>query len=357
MPNGVNAIIDRRDRVARWEGESEFHAEGRATTKAMNKILADFAKVDVKKRRLVIHDGIGQSAWINWDKEPGKREEAQIDWELTVWPKGKWEWSRKLSGNINLPVDKKPDLPAQLDVYTANIRWADVVVPARIEVIDERLESHGFTSADGIVIEGTIKEPLGGKPIVGTMRVQRIGRKDGKTAYPDIAVSRSNEAGICVLKNLPAAWVRVVVEAGRDLLPELSGTPDSTTNRNSDAFHSSLARAVSISGRVTDKSGVPVAGVDVRLRDVVVNVESADEYPSPSDGGLITDVDGRFRFDQVPAGTGTVRLRKSGYSMPGRGQSVTLPASGVELLLLESGTTLVGERDSARRQGENEKLR
>ena len=49
----------------------------------MNRILADFAKVEVKTKRIVVHDGIGQSYLINMDLQSEMIKAANIDYDLT----------------------------------------------------------------------------------------------------------------------------------------------------------------------------------------------------------------------------------------------------------------------------------
>jgi hypothetical protein len=337
MPKGAAAIINRLDRIAWWEGEGEFYAEGRGDIEVMNAILTDFAKLDVKIKRIVVHDGIGQSYWINMDKEPDKRKAAQIDWAFMVWPSGKWEWSRKLGRKL-LPLDKA-DLPSQIDVYTANIRWGNVFVPAGIEVIDERLEAHGFTVADGIVIEGHAKDLQNGKPIVASVRVQQIDRKAGKKAgkkevYATIAESNSDASGRWVLRNLGAGSVRIVLEAD-GFAPRVVGYARLDDQPQWQAYNSGLARPAPLSGRITDTTGAPLAQVEVSLVDVIV--EPGDDYESPTGYRLKTDAEGRFRFDQVPSGKVKVRLHKHGYSMTGLGQPITVPANDIELPMMKAG--------------------
>lgn len=60
-PKGAAAIFNHPGRVAWWEGPpfggGQWHAECRGDAKAFNAVLADFAKLDVKTKRLVVHDG------------------------------------------------------------------------------------------------------------------------------------------------------------------------------------------------------------------------------------------------------------------------------------------------------------
>ena len=80
-------------------------------------------------------------------------------------------------------------------------------------------------------------------------------------------------------------------------------------------FSCGLAPASTLSGRVTDEAGKPVADVAVRLSDVM---------PAGSTGGYRllneslgkTAADGRFQSDQVPAGKARIGLHKAGYILP-----------------------------------------
>jgi len=343
MPKGAGAIINHLDRIAWWEGDGgPFHAEGLSDTLAMNEIVTAFGKFDVKTRRIVVHDGIGQSYWLNMQQSEMK-EAAKIDWTFLVWPEGKWENSRWMFSRRKEPPREKPDLPAQIDVYTANIRWADVIVPAGIQVIDERLEAHGFKAADGIVIGGHVKELVDGQPMVATVHAQRIETKKGQGyVYTDLAQSKSDSAGKWVLKNLPPAWIRIVVEAD-GFVPRVVGYAHCFDQPQWHSFDAGLIRAISLSGRVTDQSGTPLADVDVRLDDVIVakGDETGDRYESPSNFRFKTDADGRFHSNQVLAGKATVWLHKSGYSMGGLGRSVTLPTKELELQLMKAGSIRV----------------
>ena len=67
-----------------------------------------------------------------------------MDWSFTVWQLANWKQLAKMP-----PALKPADMgdanngpPTQIDVYTGGrIRWADVVVPKGIEVIDQRSRS------------------------------------------------------------------------------------------------------------------------------------------------------------------------------------------------------------------------
>src|SRR3974390_1609048 len=66
-PKGAAAIFNHPGRVAWWEGPpfggGQWHSECRGDAGAFNGILAEFARLDIKTKRVVIHDGIGHSFW------------------------------------------------------------------------------------------------------------------------------------------------------------------------------------------------------------------------------------------------------------------------------------------------------
>ena len=82
-----------------------------------------------------------------------------------------------------MPADLKPTRfrrcrqgpPAEIDVFAGgNIRWADVTVPKGLEVVDQRLEAHGFTTADGVVLEGKVFDLATHRPVAGRMKLELI---------------------------------------------------------------------------------------------------------------------------------------------------------------------------------------
>jgi hypothetical protein len=342
-PKGAAAIFNHAGRIAWWEGPpfggGQWHAECRGDAKVINAVLADFAKLDIKAKRVVVHDGTGYSFWLAPNDEPEKRATAKMDWAFTVWQPASWERLRKLPADLNPtdPGDAGP--PAQIDVYTAGVRWADVTVPAGIEVIDQRLEAHGFSAADGIVLEGKVVDLATKQPIAATMRLQRVEpQKKGGYLYPVVAEAKADAQGHWVLRKAPEGWVRVVVEAD-GFVPRVAGYARFDGQPRWQSYESGLARSAPVSGRVTDDAGKPLAEVSVRLGDV--QPESGGQYDSPLEYTFKTDADGRFRADPVPAGKATVWVHKAGYCRPGLGLPITTPKADVELRMIQSSSVRV----------------
>jgi hypothetical protein len=99
-------------------------------------------------------------------------------------------------------------------------------------------------------------------------------------------------------------------------------------------YDGGLARPVSVSGRVTDDEGQPLADVEVRLGDVVAGDDG--RYDSPNEFRSKTNADGRFEFIAVPIGEVRVWINKKGYCRPGLGPTITTPTKDLELTMLKA---------------------
>jgi hypothetical protein len=338
-PNGAAAICNNPARIAFWEGPllgGPRHFEYRGDAKTFNAVLSDFAKLDVKTKRVVVHDGIKNSIWSNTNNDHARQVDARVDWIFMVWKPAYWEDLKKLPIDLN-PIgtrdfDKGP--PAQIDVYTGgNLRWSDVTMPEGIELIDERLEAHSCTPADGVVLEGKVIDLATNQPLAAKMLLQRMEQEPkGERRYTVASEVVTDRQGRWVLKKSPEGWHRVVVEAD-GYVPRVAGY----VQYDQPGWHfydCGLLRPASVAGRITDDAGQPLADVKVQLWNVGSNVvgryESTHEYASQ------TGADGRFIIDQIPVGSAMIRLRKSGYSCPGLGQTITTPAKDVELDMIKS---------------------
>lgn len=335
-PDGAEVIFNRPARIAWWEGPpfggGQWHAECRGDAETFNAVLADFAKLDVKNKRLVLHDGVGRSFWLNPNNEPEKREAARVDWQFMVWVPASWTFQQTLSPDINAasPQDAETGPPAQIDVFTGgDLRWADVTLPPGINVIDQRLEANGFKLADGTVLEGSVIDVVKREPIAATVQLQRIeSRPEGGYRYETVSETSADTHGRWVLKNAPTGRHRIIVSAD-GYVPRIAGHIQVDDQPGWHEYDTNLSRPATISGRVTDAAGQPLADATVRLGDVV----SADEsrYESPDKYEVSSDTLGRFCIEQAPVGTATVRVYKPGYARPGLGKSITIPTDGLSL--------------------------
>ncbi len=347
-PKGAEPLFNNTARVAWWEGPpfggGNWHAEFRGDAKVLNAFLDGFAKLDVKNKHLVLHDGVGQSFWLNANHEAAKQEAAKLDWTFEVWQSANWEHLRKLPADLNPtdPTDADAGPPSQIDVYTGgSIHWSDVNVPKGLTVVDQRLEAHGFTPDDKTVLEGIVIDLATKQPTAARVVLQRIEpQPKGGYHYTEVAKANADAQGKWVLKNAPTGWFQIVAEAD-GYVPRIIGYGQFDDQPRWQSYQTGLARPTVISGRVTDDAGQPIADVEVRLQDVTSR--GGERYESPSGYTFKTDADGRFRSDQVPVGKGTIWIHKPGYCRPGLGVPVTMPDLGsvvpvatVELKMMKS---------------------
>lgn len=334
-PMGAAVIFNTESRIAYWYGplDGPWHADCRGDAKALSAVLANFAKLDVTSKRVVLHNGIGQSEWLNINNEPARRTAAKMDWTFMVWESADWQRHRKLLGELN-PTDAKGAKigpPSQIDVYTGgNVKWDAVIVPNSLKIIDQRLEAHGFTLADGVVLEGKVTDLASQKPLAAKVRLERIEpQPKGAHRYTTVAETVADAAGHWVFRKAPEGWLRVVLEA-RGFVSRVAGNDMFDDQPKWQVYDSGLARPAPVAGRVTDDAGQPLADVEVRIGVVTT---AGQGYHSPLGSSVKTGKDGRFRADEVPIGKATVSAHKPGYVRKELGQPITTPKNDVELTL------------------------
>jgi hypothetical protein len=137
-PEGADTVFNFKGRVASWDGPplggGHWHAECRGDAKQLSDVLAAFERIKAQDKRVVVHDGVGQSFWLNPNRDPAKKDAAKIDWTFQVWDRVSWERS---VGAIGKGEEAEP--LTQIDVYTeGDVNWKDVVVPKGLTVVDKR---------------------------------------------------------------------------------------------------------------------------------------------------------------------------------------------------------------------------
>jgi len=346
-PKGADPLVNHKARIAYWVGPpfggGQWHAECRGDTATFNEVLTLFAKLDVKNKKLVVHDGIGRSFWLDPNRRGNQGDAAQVDWVFEVWEEDTWQRLRKLPPDLN-PTNKndaEKGPPSQIDVYAGgkNIVWADVKLPDGLEVVDMRLEAHGFTSEDGNVLEGHVIDLDTKKPLAAKAYLEKIEPQDtGGYKYTRDREVVADDAGHWVMKNGPQGWFQLVIEA-EGYVPRIIGYAQFDEQAHWSSYDSGLARPGPVSGRVTDIKDNPLADASVRLDNVVT--QSGDSYNSPGGYEAKTDAEGRFQFDQVPIGTAQIWIHKQGYCRIGLGKQVKTPVSDLVMEMLKSASLVV----------------
>jgi hypothetical protein len=345
-PAGADKVFNHPSRVACWEGPpfggGQSHAECRGDAKTFNAVLADFAQIDAKVKRVVLHDGVGASFWLNPNNELEKRVAARIDWTFIVWQPASWTLQQSLSADAR-PTDLgDPQLgpPVQLDVYTGvNLRWQDVHVPPGVEIVDKRLEAHGFKLDDGLVLEGRLRDSQSQQPVAANVRLERVKpQRKGGYSYTTTLEANCDASGHWQRKNVPAGWFRVVASAP-GYVPRVLGHVQVNDQPGWREFNSELSHPGPVSGQVVDREGKPLSDATVTLRSVTAANDT--EYDSPDDYKTQTDADGKFQLEMVPVGTARITAYKDGLVRRGLGQPIEMPSSDLKLSMTPAAQLVV----------------
>lgn len=105
-PKGAAAIFNTESRIAWWEGPpyggGQWHSECRGDARALSEILAGFATLEVKNKRVILHDGVGASFWLNMNREPAKRQ-------VQEWTGSSWFGNRRTGSTCTNIVEMLPE--------------------------------------------------------------------------------------------------------------------------------------------------------------------------------------------------------------------------------------------------------
>lgn len=344
-PEGAAIVFNTKCRVACWEGPplggGQSFAECRGTSDEFNAVLVQFAEIKSTPKRLVIHDGIGQSFWLNMNDEPDKRDAAAIEWRFMVWQPKQWQKQKELPPGLrSSEVEAAGEPVTQIDFFTGGrIRWEEVKVPVGIEVDDQRLEAHGYSADSGTVLEGTLTDTETGAPVTGAVRLDAVSTaKTGGYGYTEFLTVRTDPSGRWVARNVPAQWFRLLASAD-GYAPRVLGYAREGGRPQWRGFDGRLAREAKLTGRVIDADGAPLADVAVRLSDVATGGGQMT-YKLPDDFRVQTGPDGRFTFNHLPTGTARVRASKEGLIQIGLGPTVDLPGE-IEVTLSRAAAVRV----------------
>ena len=333
-PKGAAGVFNTQSRIAYWEGPpfggGQFHAECRGDLEAFQTVLDDFANIDTPFKRVVLHDGIGRSFWLNPNGDQDKVEKAKIDWLFMVWKPESRKRQRQLPVGMSSIGKRDPVVLAQLDVYTGgSIAWGKVKIPEGLDVIDRRLEPHGFTLEDGVVLEGKVVDSDTRVPLSATLELQKIEpQKEGGYQYTKLVEATTDAEGRWVIKKAPQEWCRLLLTA-EGYAPRVIGYAKHDDQPQWSEHNSELAKPGTVSGRVIDPQGRPLAEANVRIDNV--DVKNVGNYESPDNSTVKTDADGRFSLNSIPISTATVVVYRDGYARPGLGLKIDVPATDLKL--------------------------
>ncbi len=341
-PMGAAEIFNHRGRVAWWAGPQfgggEWHSECKGDAEALNEVLKLFAKIEGPKKRLVVLDGIGYSFWLDPNGTKRGDRNTKIDWSFTIWEPERWTMQKGLPPGISALPNNQAEPISTITVHSAALRWSEVQVPDGIEVIDNRLEAHGFKLSDGRVIEGKVTGG-DGKPLHATIRVEElIPKKTGGYVYELVTIIVTDVKGHWAIKNFGERWCRIIVECDC-FASRIVGHVRYDRQPGWEFMAAVLYPQGSIQGRVVDDNGKPLADVSVAIRDLVT-VEG-DRYDAIEEVFQKTASDGSFHFKNVPHGKARLTGHRTDFFFPGLGQPVTIPDTSVELRMSKAALIVV----------------
>lgn len=353
-PKGAAAIFNHPGRIAWWEGPpfggGEWHSECKGDAAALNELLTLFAKIEGPKKRVVVLDGIGYSFWLDPNGTKRGDRKTKIDWSFTIWQADRWKMQQDLPPGMSaVPKDQTQPLTT-ITVHTASLKWSEVKVPEGIEVVDNRMEAHGFKLTDGRVIEGKVTDLAGG-PLQAKVRFEElVQKKSGGYDYPVVNSIETDTEGHWSIKNFGEKWCRIVVER-EGHASRIAGHVRYDRQPGWEFMATTLAPLGSLRGRVVDEQGKPLADVAVAMRDLV----SADGRPYEVIEEVFqkTTAEGGFHFKNIPEGKARLTGHREDYFFPGLGQPVTIPDQSLELRMQQAASISVQvefSRDRQKRQ-------
>lgn len=344
-PTGAAEIFNVPERVAYWEGPpfggGQYHAECRGDTDALNQVLAKFAQLENKTKRVIVEDGVGSSFWLNPNNEADKRKRARIDWRFMVWIEQNWQQLKDMPADLNPtnPDDRGEGPPTELTIYTSgNIAWDQVELPEGMELVDNRMASHGFTPDDGWVAQGTVKDASTGAAVEGKVWLEDIDpqTKEGNQGRAAAEVT-TDAQGNWTLKNMPQGWYQVVADS-EGYLPRIIGYVKPTDQPKWQRLDATLAKGGKVAGRVTQADGTRLEAVRVRLRNTAPG--DGSRYRSPEPFETTTNDQGEFEL-MAPVGSASLSIYKDGWVRPGLGPEISVPAESVDLQMVRSSQVTV----------------
>lgn len=338
---GVAAVFNSPSRVAWWEGPpfggGQYHAECRGDADAFNAVLRDFAKIEAKEKRLIVHDGVGASFWLNMNREPEKAEQAQIDWTFVAWRIDNWKRLQGMPAGLRPgDVDTDAKEPAvQIDVYVGgNIDWDGVIVPDGLVVDDRRLEANGFSEGDGCVVTGTVASARGGPEFKAVVLLQAPEKTaDGDSKWSTQRETPVDDEGNWLLKGVPTGSYRLVAVASGHA-SRVVGYVSSDETPRLRKFSTRLVKEAFLTGKVVNSAGEPLPGAAIHLYSVTS--DDGREYETVVGTRHKVGQDGTFRIAGLPMGWVDVRAYCPGHHGK-KTVDVILPFSGLEFVLERAG--------------------
>ncbi|QDT52853.1 hypothetical protein Pan44_08660 [Caulifigura coniformis] len=202
----VERVANLDSRVAWFEGprigrKTDFEYQGDAA--ALTVALKALAEIEGPRPRVVVTDDRRISACL--------RAKPEIDWTFVYWEKTAflvYDKNRQI-------VDPGTPIPTpEFRVYLGNgLEWSKVVVPAGVDLVDERLSARGYRPEDGGVLEMTVVDSRDGTPLkAAELKIERTTPVDGDPTGVEVTRAESNGEGRIMLTMLPRETLSLTLE-------------------------------------------------------------------------------------------------------------------------------------------------
>ncbi len=346
-PKGAAKVFNSPHRIAWWEdppfGGGRWHSECQGDNEKLSQVIEDLSKTQSVKTRIVVHSGVERSFWLDPNREQVGNRAIEVDWVFVVWQKSSWDFQKNLPNHISaLRNDKSTEPIAELHVYTGGlVDWPNIKVPAGIETIDNRLESHGFSSKDGRVVEGSIRDFETDKPLSASVSLESLDPSTGEREHKVTLETLCKASGDWHFKAIPLGQYRIVARID-GYVPVCVARLSVDGQPRWERYDIKMKQSESIRGRAVDDKGHGLGDAHIRLVDL--EYEAIDQYVVKSDAA------GAFEFKNVPKGQAMARVSLAGFYSPGNGTKLTVPSERNELILFPAGEIQIEVLFSSPRQ-------
>lgn len=311
-PSGAVELANHPSRVSWWEGPPfggglwSFSYSG--DTEALAACVKALGAVASTNCEIVLREGVHHSP-IGDAKE--KSAAKPVDWTFDVWVPASWERLYKTSSNTFLSGDPRYGKPMDGPTLQVWLRpggpdWSRIQVPAGVKVRDLRTRSNGFPAGSGNVLSVRVSGRDPGPP-PGTMVLASRRAADGSAELPRSATPDAR--GRVVIAGLAEGTFEVVAQA-EGYAPRRIEWVSLGTNEYR-ALTTVLLPETVMEGTVEDDEGRPIGDVKIRVQNAVA--PDGTGYAVPGDGEVVSDNDGRYRIEHLPACAVQIWAWKDGF--------------------------------------------
>ena len=333
-PKGAAKIVNSPNRIAWYEdppfGGGRWHSECQGDTEKLSQVILDLANTESVKKRITVHSGVTRSFWLDPNRQQIGNRSLELDWVFVVWQKEKWDFQKGLPHHISaLQNDKSMEPVAELHVYTGGlVDWKQIRVPNGIDVVDNRLESHGFSIADRRIVEGQIINFDNNQPLMASVFLESMDVASGKQTYEVKEQTACDANGNWLLKGVRPGNYRIVARLN-EFVPYRIAYLTVDEEPGWERHETKMKKSAILKGQVVDLEKKPLAEADVRLVDM--------DYASADDFKATTNEKGEFEFTNVPVGQASLRVFRKGFFLAGKGPNVTIPSENAAVEMTPAG--------------------